>query len=70
VSWLTLVNLLLKVVGGILNYLHETRLIKAGADAEQLKELLVVSQNVVRARRAVDRARVDANKLRNKYRRK
>jgi hypothetical protein len=69
-SWLTLVNLLLKVVGSVLDHLHETRLVKAGANMEQLKEHLVVAQHIVRARRAVDHARVDASKLRDKYRRK
>ncbi|MDP6785569.1 MAG: hypothetical protein QGI13_00430 [Rhodospirillales bacterium] len=54
----------------VLAYLQESRLIRAGADAEQARERLAVAQNIGRARRAVDRARVDADRLRQKYRRK
>ena len=69
-TWLTLITLLLKIAGGALDYLQKNRLIKAGADAEQTKKHLAMVQNINRARRAVDRARVDAIQLREKYRRK
>ena len=68
-TWLTLVNLVLKVVGGVLDHLRESRLIRAGVDAEQARERLAVVKNIQRARRAVDRARIDVSQLRDKYRR-
>ncbi len=71
-TWLTAVNLLLKVAGGILDHLREGRLIQAGADAEQVEQQRAVAQSIKRARRAVQRARVDAHvgELRDKYRRR
>ena len=61
---------MLKVVGGILDHLREGRLIQAGADAEQTQQQRAVAQSIKRARRAVERARIDAGELRDKYRRR
>ena len=69
-TWLTAVTLLLRVVGGILDHLREGRLIQAGADAEQVEQQRAVAQSIKRARRAVERARIDAGELRDKYRRR
>ena len=69
-TWLTAVNLLLKVVGGILDHLREGRLIQAGADAELVRQQLAVAKSIKRARRAVERARINAGELRDKYRRR
>jgi hypothetical protein len=69
-SWLTLANLLLKVVGGVLNHFHESKLIQAGKDAATVAEIKTISRHIRRARSAVNRATVDATELRNKYRRK
>ena len=69
-TWLAFITVLLKVAGGILGYLQQSQLTKAGADAEQAKRHLAVVQNITRARRAVDRARADAGQLRKTYRRK
>ena len=69
-TWLTLVNLLLKVVGGVLNHLHESRLIQAGKDAATVAEIKTINRHIRRARSAVNRAAIDATELRNKYCRK
>ena len=69
-TWVTLVNLLLKVVGGVLNHLYESRLIQAGKDAATVAEIKTINRHIRRARSAVNRAAIDATELRNKYRRK
>ena len=69
-TWLTAVTLLLRVVGGILDHLREGRLIQAGADAETLAQQLAAAKSIKRAKRAVERARIDAGRLRDKYRRR